>query len=193
LQRYDAIMFYTRRVAPQRNSKASPVGFRQKWQRLCRRPQATDTFYQWSDYGEMIGGYFNGILGTKPFGRCGGDINHPATRHLGTVWEVNDEIYQHRNWSREKVRVLLRLDPTSVDITKGKRDDQDYALAWCRQYGKGRVFYTALGHEERVWRDPKFQAHLLGGILWAMGVLPGDATPPPNRSEALCAWTSSCN
>lgn len=77
------------------------------------------------------------------------------------------------------MRVLLRLDPNSVDISKGAREDHDYALAWCRNYGKGRVLYTALGHPEELWRDTKFQEHLLGAILWAMGILPGDATPRP--------------
>jgi type 1 glutamine amidotransferase len=180
LQRYDAIMFYTTGELPlSETQKQALLDFVKSGKGFVGVHSATDTFYQWSDYGEMIGGYFNGHPWHQTVRALVEDPNHPATRHLGTAWEVYDEIYQHRNWSREKVRVLLRLDPTSVDITRGKRDDQDYALAWCRQYGKGRVFYTALGHEERVWRDPKFQAHLLGGILWAMGVLPGDATPRP--------------
>jgi hypothetical protein len=50
---------------------------------------------------------------------------------------------------------------------------------WCRDCGKGRVFYTGLGHRDDVWNNPLFQQHLLGGIKWAMGLEPGDATPNP--------------
>lgn len=180
LQRYDAVMFYTTGELPlNETQKQALLEFVKSGKGFVGVHSATDTFYRWADYGDMIGGYFDGHPWHQPIRALVEDPTHPATRHLGSVWEIADEIYQHRNWSREKVRVLLRLDPTSVDITKGKRADQDYALAWCRQYGKGRVFYTALGHDEKVWRDPKFQAHLLGGILWAMGVLLGDATPRP--------------
>jgi type 1 glutamine amidotransferase len=180
LNRYDAVMFYTTGELPLSDAqKRALLDFVRNGKGFVGVHSATDTFYQWADYGEMIGGYFDGHPWHQLVRAVVEDPSHPATRHLGSVWEVTDEIYQHRNWSREKVRVLLRLDPSSVDIAKGKRTDQDYALAWCREYGKGRVFYTALGHREEVWRDPKFQAHLLGGILWAMGVLPGDATPRP--------------
>jgi uncharacterized protein len=67
--------------------------------------------------------------------------------------------------------VLLSLDTASVDLTKPgvKRTDNDFALAWTRAVGKGRSFYTALGHEADVWRDPRFQQHLVGGIRWAIG------------------------
>ncbi|HEU4388009.1 MAG TPA: ThuA domain-containing protein, partial [Blastocatellia bacterium] len=59
------------------------------------------------------------------------------------------------------------------------RTDGDFALAWCRSYGKGRVFYTALGHRPEVWQDERFQKHLMGGLRWAMGDEKGDATPRP--------------
>jgi len=89
-------------------------------------------------------------------------------QHLGATFEMTDEIYQFRSWTRQDVHVLLSLDPASVDITKGKRGDRDYALAWWRVCGRGRVFYTALGHRLEVWSDPRFRRHLLGGIRWAM-------------------------
>jgi Trehalose utilisation len=85
--------------------------------------------------------------------------------------QILPEIYQFKDWSRDKVHVLLTLDPASVDLTgpRVKRTDKDFALAWTREFGSGRVFYTALGHEPAVWQDEKFQQHLLGGIRWAMG------------------------
>jgi type 1 glutamine amidotransferase len=132
---------------------------------------ATDTFYQFGDYGEMLGGYFNGHPWHQDVGIIVEDRDHPATRHLGERFEMHDEIYTHRNWSREKTHVLMRLDMNSVDASKaaGKRDDGDVAMAWCHPFGRGRVFYTALGHGTPTWSDPRFHQHLLGGIRWAMG------------------------
>ncbi|MCS7265965.1 MAG: ThuA domain-containing protein [Armatimonadetes bacterium] len=184
LQRYDAIMFYTTGELPMSEAqKQSFLDFIKNGKGFIGVHSATDTFYNWAEFGELIGGYFAGHPWHEDVRIIVEDKEHPATKHLGDVWELKDEIYTFRNWSREKVRVLLSLDPISVDIKKGNRPDQDYALAWCRYYGKGRVFYTALGHEEYLWRDQKFLQHLLGGILWAMGVLPGDATPRPKQQR----------
>ncbi len=68
------------------------------------------------------------------------------------------------------MHVILILDPASVDLQKSgvNRTDRDFALAWTRSFGSGRVFYTALGHEPDVWRDTRFQQHLAGGIQWAI-------------------------
>ncbi len=180
LQRYDAIMFFTTGELPMSDEqKQAFLDFIRNGKGFIGVHSATDTFYNWADYGELIGGYFAGHPWHQNVRLIVEDKEHPATKHLGEVWELKDEIYTFRNWSREKVHVLLSLDLKSVDIKKGNRPDNDYAIAWCRYYGKGRVFYTALGHEEYLWQDEKFLQHLLGGILWAMNVLPGDATPKP--------------
>jgi type 1 glutamine amidotransferase len=131
---------------------------------------ATDTFYEWAPYGEMLGGYFNGHPWHQEVGIIVEDRDHPATRHLPESFTIHDEIYTHRNWSRDKTRVLMRLDTGTVDMSKaaGKRDDGDVAMAWCHPCGQGRVFYTALGHGMPTWTDERFHRHLLGGIRWAM-------------------------
>lgn len=131
---------------------------------------ATDTWYEVPEYGELLGAYFDGHPWHERVRVTVEDPAHPSTRHLPSAFEITDEIYQFRNWSRGSVKVLLRLDPSSVDIRKGKRPDQDYALAWVRQYEKGRVFYTALGHRPEVWADERFRLHVREGILWAMGL-----------------------
>ena len=111
------------------------------------------------------------------------DPAHPAVAHLPASFTLADEIYQFRNFSREKVRVLLTLDTASVDMNAEgvRRTDGDFALAWCRQYGSGRVFYTALGHPEGVWLDPRFQTMLLNAFRWLAGDVAGDAAPRDNR------------
>jgi type 1 glutamine amidotransferase len=129
---------------------------------------ASDTWYAVPEYGELLGAYFDGHPWHQRVRVVVEDRTHPSTRDLGEVLEINDEIYQFRAWSRPAVHVLLRLDTRSVDAGRGRRSDGDYALAWTKRYGRGRVFYTALGHEPAVWEDARFQAHLLGAIQWAL-------------------------
>jgi type 1 glutamine amidotransferase len=129
---------------------------------------ASDTWYEVPEYADCLGGRFDGHPWHQPVQVLVEDRTDPATRHLGQAFSITDEIYQFRDWARRNVHVLLRLDPRSVDITKGAREDQDYALAWYRSCGAGRVFYTALGHRREVWADERFRLHLLEGIRWAL-------------------------
>ncbi len=131
---------------------------------------------KWPEFAEMINGVFVSHPWSQKVRIIVEDAKHPATAHLGEAFEVHDEIYMFNPWSREKTHVLLSLDNGSVDVTKkGLREDKDFAIAWCHTYGKGKVFYTALGHGKNVWAEERFQKHLVNGLLWAMGDLPGDA------------------
>lgn len=132
---------------------------------------ATDTFYKFPEYGEMLGGYFNGHPWTQEIVAKVEDNNHPATKHLPKSFKVKEEVYTFKNWSRNKTHVLISLDTSSVDLSRGNRVDNDYALSWCHEYGKGRVFYTAFGHFKEIWNEEWFRKHLLGGILWSMNIL----------------------
>jgi len=133
---------------------------------------ATDTFYKWPEYGDLIGGYFDQHPWHQQVTIKVEDQRHPATDHLGRTFTITDEIYQFKDFSRTRVHVLLSLDAASVDLNKPAvhRADRDFAIAWSRTYGKGRVFYTALGHRPEVWQDERFQQHLLGAIRWVMGL-----------------------
>lgn len=172
LRRYDAVFFYTTGELPMDDAqKRALLDFVRAGKGFAGAHSATDTFYQWPDYGDMIGGYFDGHpwheeVTVRVEGR------HPSTSHLPASFAIIDEIYQFRNWSRDRVQVLLSLDPASVDLKADgvKRTDRDFALAWTRSYGAGRVFYTALGHRAEVWNDERFQRHLLGGLHWVMGM-----------------------
>jgi type 1 glutamine amidotransferase len=103
------------------------------------------------------------------------DRTHPATRHLGESFEIADDIYQFKNFDRNKAQLLLRLDPASLDLTSAKvnRADRDFPISWARTHGQGRVFYTALGDWEETWKDPRYRTHLTQGIRWAMGLVDG--------------------
>jgi uncharacterized protein len=172
LEPYSAVVFYTTGELPMSDEQKSAF---MAWIRSGRGfvgiHSATDTFYKWAEYGEMIGGYFDEHPWNTRVTMKVEDHDHPSAKHLGATWSVADEIYQFKNFSRADKRVLLSLDVSSVDLNvKGvKRADRDFANAWYKSWGSGRVFYTALGHRPEVWQDPAYQQHLAGGITWAMG------------------------
>jgi len=142
---------------------------------------AITAFYKWPDYGEMIGGYFD----DHPWTTFDApviveDPRFPAMKAFPREFTIRDGIYQVKNFSRERVRVLARLDETKLDLnnnTRVHRTDRDFAVAWARNYGKGRVFYSTFGHTDESWDDPRLQTMWLEAIKWGMGLTKADATP----------------
>lgn len=156
---------------------------------------ATDTFHGFPPFIAMIGGEFRTHGPQVTVDVLNRDPQHAAVKHLPASWTVFDEIYQLKNYEKSKVRELLVLDRlmlTADDIKAKKATPGDYPVAWGKKFGSGKVFYTSLGHREDVW-DPTvtekgqrandgsvakaFQQHVLGGILWSLGLAAGDATP----------------
>jgi len=141
---------------------------------------ATDTLYD-SPYGELVGAYFDGHPWHQKIKLNVEDAKHPAAAGFKTGDEITDEIYQFSAspYSRSKLHVILSVDNSSIDVTKKgvNRKDKDFAVAWGHDVGKGKAFYTSLGHRKEVWSDPRFQEHLLGGLKWATNQAPGDASP----------------
>lgn len=170
LKHYDAVFFYTTGSLPLSDTQKSDLlAFVRSGKGFAGSHCATDTFYDWKDYGDLIGAYFDGHPWHQKITVVVEDGKHPATKHLGKTFEITDEIYQFKGpYSRDKLHVLMRLDMDSVK-DPAKRKDGDNALAWTNQFGRGRVFYTALGHREEVWRDERFQRHVLGGLRFIFG------------------------
>lgn len=142
---------------------------------------ASDTFHKWQPYLDMVGGQFQ-THGRQVKVTClVQDKKHPATKKLGASFEVFDEIYQFKNFDRTRSRALIDMNEHPNDKTPGY-----YPVAWCHNYGKGKVFYTSLGHRVDVWNAPWYQDHILGGIKWALGQEKGDAKPQykPTAAEA---------
>lgn len=141
---------------------------------------ATDTLYD-SPYGELVGGYFDGHPWHQKIRLKVEDPKHPAAAGFNNGDEITDEIYQFSDspYSRSKLHIILSVDNDSIDLKKPgvKRKDGDFAISWCQEFGQGKSFYTSLGHRKEVWSDPRFQAHLIGGLKWATNQLKGDATP----------------
>jgi hypothetical protein len=146
---------------------------------------ATTAFLSWPEFGELIGGRYDG----HPWGNAAGtvineDPSFPATRHLAASFELNDEFYQTQEYSREKIRVLLRLDVSRMPANNGvRRSDGDFPLAWARMYGRGRVFYSSFGHATATWDNPFVSTMYFEALKWSLGLTEGDATPRPYRGE----------
>src|SRR5581483_1473512 len=145
---------------------------------------AGDTFHHFEPYLDMVGAEFKKHEAQVEVEPINQDSECPACKHLPATWKVFDEIYQFQKFERPKVHGLLTLDKHPNNKTPG-----DYPISWCKQFGKGRVFYTSLGHREDVWdpeapnrKNPKevaeaYQKHILEGIKWAMGLEKWDVKP----------------
>jgi type 1 glutamine amidotransferase len=168
-EEFDAVLFFTTGELPMgAEVRRSFFQFVRGGRALIGVHSASDTWHQVPEYADCLGGRFDGHPWHQQVQVLVEDRTDPATRHLGESFSITDEIYQFQHWARGDVHVLLRLDPRSVDVTRGARRDQDYALSWYRLCGAGRVFYTALGHRPEVWADERFRLHLLEGIRWAL-------------------------
>lgn len=157
---------------------------------------AGDTFHGYKPYLDMLGAEFKTHEAQVKISAINQDKECPICKHLPANWEVFDEIYQfwsppdgdrangHQVFQRSTVHGLLTLDKHPNNGSPG-----DYPVAWCKEFGRGRVFYTSLGHREDVWdpawkdrRNSKevaedYQKLVLGGIKWALGLEQMNAKP----------------
>jgi type 1 glutamine amidotransferase len=141
LSDFDAVLFYTGGELPMDASqKADLLSFiHDDGKGFIAVHSATITFTEWPEYGEMIGGYFD----EHPWGTFDAPIlvedpNFPGMQQWPRSLVLNDEIYQLRNYSRDNVRVLMRLDPSKLDLSNSKvhRADRDFAVTWRECMGK---------------------------------------------------------
>lgn len=124
---------------------------------------ASTTERGWDWYGELVGTWFTRHPHVQPATIHVEDRGHPSTAHLGERWERVDEWYEFEANPRGRVNVLLTVDEGSYE---GAAFGPDHPLAWYREIGAGRSFYTALGHTAESFAEPAFLAHLLGGITY---------------------------
>ncbi|MDX9867915.1 MAG: ThuA domain-containing protein [Kiritimatiellia bacterium] len=152
-----------------------------------------DNFYHAEQAAEMVGGRFWG----HPWGGGGmwafnvDEPDHPLNRAFGgRGFLFGDEIYQQQSpfYNRAKLRVLVSLDLSHAATAAAagqRRADNDYAVSWIRPYGRGRVFYTSFGHDQRAFLDRATLTHLLDGVQYALGDLRADDTPSGLRAADL--------
>jgi uncharacterized protein len=186
LNYFDAIFFFgVREIDLTAEQKADLLSFvKDDGKGFVVAHSGSTAFFSWPEFGEMIGGRFD----EHPWGITDAtvvvdDPAFPAMKGFPAVSVRNDEHYQLKDFSRDKVRVLAHLDPTKLDLTKPlvHRTDGDFPVAWARNYGRGRVFYSTLGHVVESWDDPVLQQLYFNAMKWALGLVSGDATPRPRR------------
>jgi hypothetical protein len=187
LDYFDAVVFYTNgeteMTAEQKRDLLSFV--RDDGKGFVAVHTATASFYGWPEYGELVGGYFDG----HPWGIFEAPViverqDFPAMRHLPAQLTLRDEMYQYRSpYSRAKVDVLARLDESKLDLSRKdvRRSDGDFPVAWVKNYGRGRVFSATLGHTDASWDDPRVQTIYLEGIKWVLRM--NDAPVMPHERD----------
>jgi len=187
LKNYDAVIFANTTGDLPLPDKQAFLDWIKSGKGFAGMHSATDTFdhhVPLDAYTEMMGAEFKTHGPQVEVDVLNQDPNCPACSHLPADWKVFDEIYQFNGFDRSKVHGLLTLDKHPNDKTPG-----DYPISWCKEYGKGRVFYTSLGHREDVW-DPSwpdrknskevaeaYQQHILNGIKFVLRLENWNAKP----------------
>src|SRR6202162_4365001 len=189
LNDFDAVLFYTGgELEMNPEQKAALLSFvHDDGKGFIGVHSATITFTDWPEYGEMIGGYFD----EHPWGTFDAPIivedpDFPGMQQWPKSFVLKDEIYQMKDYTRDKVHVLMRLDANKLDLNNPHvhRKDRDFAVTWAKMYGKGRVYYSTLGHVEQNWDDPRLQKMYVEAVKWAMGLVEADVTPRPLTDQS---------
>jgi len=191
LKQYDAVIFANTTGNLPIPDKEAFLNWIKSGKGFVGMHSATDTLHEYAPFIDMIGGEFKTHGPQVEVSAINQDAECPACKHLPGTWTLYDEIYQFKNFDASKVTGLLTLDKHPNDKTPG-----NYQIAWAKNYGNGRVFYTSLGHREDIW-DPNtpanfkrmnskeiaeaYQKHILGGIRWALGLEAW--TPKPLKPE----------
>lgn len=186
LNYFDAIFFFgLREIDLSDQQKADLISFiKEDGKGFVAAHTASTAFFSWPEFGDMLGGRFD----EHPWGVTDAtvvveDPSFPAMKHFPLSSVIHDEHYQTKDFSRERIRVLARLDPASIDLKNPRvhRTDADFPVAWVKMHGQGRVFYSTLGHAAENWDTPVVQTMYFEAMKWALGLVPGDATPRSSK------------
>lgn len=187
LKQYDAVMFNnTTRLNLTDAQSKSVLEFVRNGGGLIGIHAASDNFYCCKDVSDMLGGQFDG----HPWGAGGtwafklDDPNNAVNRAFGGKgFVISDEIYQIKGaYNRDSHRELVSLDMSDarnmkVNTNQIHRTDGDFPVTWIKPFGKGRVFYCSMGHNEHMYWTPYIVQHYLDGIQYALGDLKADDRP----------------
>lgn len=183
---YDAIFFFgVREIELTADQKKDLLSFvKDDGKGFVVAHSAATAFFSWPEFGEMLGGRFD----EHPWGITEGtvvvdDPKFPAMQKFPARVKLTDEFYQIKDFSRDKLRVLAHLDTSTLDMKKPliHRTDGDFPAAWAKTYGKGRVFYSILGHEAEAWDNPIIRDMYFQAMRWSLRLVDGDTTPLPKK------------
>jgi type 1 glutamine amidotransferase len=183
LKNFDIVLFFTTGKPVTEAEEKDLVAWVKAGHAFAGTHCATDTLYT-TPYGELIGGLFQTHPAQQKVRLKVEDPKHPAAKSFADGQDYLDEWYIFRDapYSRDKLHIILSMEADSFKPNQPRKDN-DYAIAWCHEVGKGKVFYTSMGHRRETWRDPRFQESLIGGLKWALGQAKGDATPSSKLSK----------
>lgn len=143
---------------------------------------ASDTFHsppgEVDAYVQLIGGEFAGHGAQQEAKITVVDRNFPGASAFGSEFELMEEWYSQKNINDDLHVIMVQ---NTEGMGGADYDRPNYPMTWARMEGDGRVFYTAMGHREDVWENPKFQALAIGGLKWATGQVEADVTPDVTR------------
>ena len=131
----------------------------------------------WPEFGEMLGATYGGHLYTGPGQMISEQPTHPIVKHWGATSSYNDEFYQADKFSRDKIDVLLRFNPTSAPPTANLAADGDFPLVWTKMYGQGRVVYSSLSHSTEAWDLRSLQIMMSEAMKWSLGLTEAPVQP----------------
>lgn len=135
---------------------------------------ATIGFYDWPEFGDLIGGFMDSEYPVSGMPVVTEDMSFPGAAAFGKAFFYPDQFpVLKAPYEKGKVHTIMRLDTSKMDeAQKARRPDGDLPIVWTKSYGKGRVFNSSFGHPEASWDDPKVQQLYLEGIKWAIGGTP---------------------
>lgn len=178
----DAIFFLGHRDVPidEAQKKELLAYVRDDGMGLVAAHTALTAFDSWPEFGELLGGRYDGHPWHAPGTVINEGADFPATRHFPPTFVIADEFYQAKAFS-PNARVLLRLDVSKMPPHAELRN-REFPLAWAKSYGKGRVFYSSFAHDAATWDNRDVALMYLEAIKWVLGLSEGDATPKPLRA-----------
>lgn len=180
LRMADAIFFLGHRDVPiDDQQKKDILSFVRDGKGFVAAHTGLTAFESWPEFGELLGGRYDGHPWHAPGTVINEAADFPATKHLPPTFTLNDEFYQAKEFS-PNARVLLRLDVGKMPPHAELRN-QGFPLAWAKTYGKGRVFYSSFAHDASTWDNRDVALMYFEAIKWAMGMTEGDATPRPAK------------
>lgn len=186
LNDFDAVLFFTGgdlEMDPQK--KADLLSFiHDDGKGFIGVHSAAITFVDWPGFVQMLGGTYD----EHPWGTFDApiiveDSNFPGMKQWPHSFVIHDEIYQMKDFSRANLRVLMSLDASKLDLKNPlvHRKDRDFPVTWAKMYGKGRVYYSCIGHTKESWDNPNVQKMYIGAIEWALGLVGADVSPLPSK------------
>jgi type 1 glutamine amidotransferase len=189
LNDFDAIFFFgVREIQLTPEQRADLISFvRDDGKAIIVAHAGITAFFSWPEFGDMVGGRFDehpwGIIDAPVIVE---DSAFPGMAHLPATFGHIDEYYQIKDFSRAKAHVILRLDVSHLDLTVPlvHHRDADFPLIWAKTYGKGRVYYSALGHDPSTWDDRSVQEMYFEGIKWGLRLTDADIAPRPFPAAA---------